>query len=219
MKIIDRKYKDYYDFVQRYGQSHVVYKRSQEQYSILPRNKCQKNNQYHLAEDDIGLDLDIFKYKTLDYSIYLLGFCGKIYPGVQTTKNQKFIYSEEDFIRALSKSDLFYFNKKQYYNYDINSQNISSFFDIKENLDLFIKVNSPIFIITGNFINIKLQTNPLLKYYDFQKIFEPFSAFQNIEQFIGNFLIKTEEPSTISNINRIHKHGFDKYSFRNQKRK
>ena len=220
MKIIDRKYKDYYDFVQSYGQSHVIYKRLQEGYSILPKNECQKNNQYHLAENEINLDLDVFKYKAFDYSIILLGFCGKIYPCIQTTKNQKFIYSEQDFIKTLSKKDLFYFNQKRYFNYDINSQNIDTFFDIKENQDcfnLFIKVNSPVFIITGSFISIDLQTNCLLKYYDFQKIFEPFKAFQELEMFIGNFLTKTDEFANISDKYKILKRGFNKMSFKKEK--
>jgi len=58
--------------------------------------------------------------------------------------------------------------------------------------------------------------HPLLKKYEFAKAVEPYSAAQQLEQFISSALTGNNEPPVIlADKYRVTAHGFDKYSFRN----
>ncbi len=74
--------------------------------------------------------------------------------------------------------------------------------------------NVPIFVyIMGG----SLILNPRLQEFGFMKVKETFSAFQDLQSYVGGVL-QTEEAETleISEIDRLKQHGFDeKWSFRN----
>jgi hypothetical protein len=61
----------------------------------------------------------------------------------------------------------------------------------------------------------ELVINPLLKKYSFFKMRDPFSAHQELYQFVGGYLKQPTRPMVeISDKDKVHKHGFDKWSFR-----
>lgn len=60
--------------------------------------------------------------------------------------------------------------------------------------------------------------NPRLADWQFQKVKDPFAAFQEIFMFISGVLgVNTREIITLLDVDKIHKHGFDKFSFRKGK--
>lgn len=90
--------------------------------------------------------------------------------------------------------------------------------------NIFIKYNTPIFAMIpvcntyGRKHTIKI--NPCLKDINFQTQMDPVTVFQTISRFISNDLVKQIDPDdTIPNDVKIHKHGFDKLSFRKQSNK
>lgn len=90
--------------------------------------------------------------------------------------------------------------------------------------ETFIKLGLPIFHLrlksrwkTHQFV---LVTNPILRELGFQKVKPADVAFQEISMYLGNELVSQKDPNdTISDDTKIHKHGFDKWSFRKQGRK
>jgi len=93
---------------------------------------------------------------------------------------------------------------------------------------LFFKLNVPLFIIYNEFneesdlfyhcyreTHIWIETNPRLKDFDFNKIIDPYTAFQEISMFIGGALSKPERPMlVISDEIKAAQHGYDQYSFK-----
>jgi len=84
----------------------------------------------------------------------------------------------------------------------------------KDAIDLHLHYNSPIISWSKRDIDHDLNSiniNPRLKEYGMEKILDPFNAYQEISQFYETYLIKEKEvPVKISDIDKIHQHGFDK---------
>jgi hypothetical protein len=77
-------------------------------------------------------------------------------------------------------------------------------------LDLHRAVASPIIHVT----NI-IETNVNLKDLQFQRMVDPYTAFQEISMFIGGVLGSPEKEVTeLTEKDRIQQHGFNKWSFR-----
>src|SRR5208283_3990318 len=97
-------------------------------------------------------------------------------------------------------------------------------------LQIFRDLNAPAFIYDSdydrkiinnysyNHRNPKFFVNPLLKDYEFYKVFDTYQAFQEIQMFIGGVLgNKEKEIIEVADKYKIAKHGFDKFSFRKDK--
>lgn len=158
-------------------------------------------------------------------------FCGKIH---------RFAYVEAPLGRSVlpwgygSKAEIFYswdsileFAKKfpkgeirqrSRYFWEQGSRALVDFESIKEEfLNFFDEIEHPpidkevCILKTGDTI-IK---NPCLKNFQFQKVLDPVTAFQTLEQYLYGVLGGTEkEVINISDKDRIQQHGFDKHSFR-----
>lgn len=77
-------------------------------------------------------------------------------------------------------------------------------------LDLHISLGAPIVNVSGT-----IESNVNLKELQFQKIVDPYTAFQEISMFIGGVLGNPEKEMTeLTEKDRINQHGFDKWSFR-----
>jgi hypothetical protein len=64
-------------------------------------------------------------------------------------------------------------------------------------------------------IEYEIVLNPQLKKIDFQKVIDPYTAFQELSMFICNILGVGENPTVeVSDQSKIEGHGFDKKSFR-----
>jgi len=68
--------------------------------------------------------------------------------------------------------------------------------------------------------NRKFFINPVLKDYEFYKIFDSYQAFQEIQMFISGVLgSKEKDIIMIEDKYKIASHGFDKWSFRKEPEK
>ena len=90
-------------------------------------------------------------------------------------------------------------------------------------LNLFEKYKTPTFIIkykNDSVPDMQLIINPCLKDYEFYRVFDPYTCYQEISMYVGNNLV--EDPNKawpIGDKLKVQSHGFDKYSFRKDKQK
>jgi hypothetical protein len=61
------------------------------------------------------------------------------------------------------------------------------------------------------------KVNPCLKDIEFQRVLDPFTAYQELDQWISGVLGQNPEPDEVSDKVKIQQHGFDSWSFRKHK--
>jgi len=218
MKIIST-FHDYYDSIQGYGfDPTVIYLRKTKEIENHYRQKTYKIQLRGLYNN---------KY---DYEIRYSGvvfFCAKVYPFVcfrhSVNCKLRYFYNPVVLLRYIERA----------YSKDINShrrwkfsggnhkKNIKEFFAIPNNFEVNIKLHekfdSPVFVIHYNYFLCNNYTivNPVLKDMNFQTVYDPYSAFQEIDMFLSGVMQSAENKMiTISDKVRKQKHGFDKTSFR-----
>ena len=90
--------------------------------------------------------------------------------------------------------------------------------DTKALVSLFHEYNTPLFLISSENRDGKKQQitlGPILKDLEFQKQKDPYTAYQDIFGYVAGHLTRPENTMVkISDKDKIHKHGFDKWSFR-----
>ncbi len=88
--------------------------------------------------------------------------------------------------------------------------------------DLFRYFDAPIIMIpaSSNYDNMSITVNPILKDRAFIKVVNPYLAFQEISMYIGSNLAKQKDPEVkFSDELKAEIHGFDKMSFRKEKKR
>lgn len=178
-----------------------------------------------------------YNYDTKDIRSCFIGFCGKLYPAFKLLDTV--YYSPEMLINNITDKDL----KNQLIN--ITREELKSdidkeydyLFRWEENAltykswnnllkecdknydDIFITMNSPIFMVDRfEYNKYKLTINPQLKPLNFQKIKNNVEAFQDIGMYLGNQLVKKNNPViNISDEIMRDEKGFDKWSFKKHK--
>jgi len=174
------------------------------------------------------------------YCRFIVGFCGKVIPitllikdGIKTPYDNMsdvidIIINDKHFkdIRHNIKSDSYF----SYYGdmvYGLSVKAEANWYTLYSGInkvyDIFISLNTPIFIISCGFkfyghnnSNRVLTINPILKDINFQKIKPPFVAFQEIEQFLTNNLVNDPVIPEFSDTIKRDYHGFDNMSFKNR---
>jgi len=177
----------------------------------------------------------------------LLGFCGKLYPFVvifRTNSGFKIesVYYKYSDLESDPKYATYISNYREKYKrfiWDTITSSPKMFFEHyskKENVELFQKFNVPVFIQFGYYMDPKgkhwfwpqyksstdyeqyCHLNPCLKTFQFYKMFNPFSAFQEIQMFISGVLGNKEKDTVgVSDKDLLLSKGFDsKYSFRKE---
>ena len=150
--------------------------------------------------------------------MFIIGFCGKSYIGFKfeiNTDIKIITYDKEEVIKVFNLND-------KTMKYTLN--NFNNYYDeiSKINYDeVYRKHNTPVFIISSDYTNHNtyMTINGCLSDYEFYKVFNSFDAFQEISMFIGGVLVSSENAIVnISNSDRIKQYGFDKYSFRKDKK-
>jgi hypothetical protein len=246
--LILSKHKDYYDSAVGMGiDKTIVYERHTRQEHIPDElnNLFDKHANYSLYRQFIG-NIPEDKYET---RLVHIGFCGKIYIGLVISKEvpdgeylTKKIYKllwDFDKIRKLLKKDV----KKSKYSWFRNQQSDLKYFnnyvakiDAYDATKWFRKFNTPIFVVGVPPINDTygwkqkfgmnnedghLYINPILKDYQFAKVFDPYTAFQEIQMYVSGVLgvnkDGTELPATEKQ--KVAQHGMNKWSFRTPSRK
>lgn len=158
---------------------------------------------------------------------FIVGFCGKLYIGwkflrknpdyIKVTDKQKYLI---DFIYDIDEVKKYLKNKNWSSNLNDVINNILSYNPI----NIFREINAPYFIFDHN-INAAEKSkrrnderfiiNPILKDYEFYKVFDTFTAFQEIQMFLSGVLGSKEKNIVeIDDKYKIKQHGFNKWSFR-----
>lgn len=220
--LILSKFHDYYDTAIAFGvDKTIVYDRKQEElerHSVLRFDRSSRYSSHQILSDK----------HVYTYQRHVIGFTGNIYPILEITKYTK-RWSQAD--REI-ETKFFYNNTEleQYFN-DEEMKNTISWWSGFEDLpfgkvntktffsqdtwskykDTFIKHKVPVFLLS----NEELVLNPTLKDYKFAKIKDPFTAFQDIMQYISGVL-GVGEPNMvdISNNDMRDKKGFNNWSFK-----
>ena len=219
--LIISKDNDYYDIGLSLGiDKSIVYKRKKEKIeSILAIKKTFQKiiDSYNVSKNRVST------YSSReDYYFFVIGFCGNFYTGISFLheKNPTFIYNEHDLDKnlnsflekSLTTSYLNDKNKKEFRNKFNNWLNVKIPYDDS----LFFEHNTPILFFRKNKFGQTLAAKNInLKKYSFQKIKDPFSAFQEIMSFLSGVLGNSEKDIiTIEDKYIKESKGFDKWSFK-----
>lgn len=168
---------------------------------------------------------------------YLLGFCGKIYPLIKLEKLNKSVYDCDYGGNDSKIIETFYaysfeegegksrqweeFSRGFEYINDRERLRVKQFYiDWSfQNDELFIEHKTPAWIISLDRNQKTGLVNPRLKDYEFERIKDSFTAFQEISMYLSNILVEQKETAAVEDKFRIEQHGFDlKKSFRKEKK-
>lgn len=225
MKILSN-FHDYYDSVMSYGRDNtLIYHRNINE---LYTNDIHFHNKY--------------TYYTLGYSnninsrpeVLFVYFCGKFYP-IVSFYNRNFnnyytyLYSSTEVDKYVENN----FSKKFVDSYFSNyKKSVLKQTDVLEHFNLFTGDNcnkvfgkfvndNPIFTVrksnSGLFRHL-VTYNDILKNIEFYKVLDTYSAFQEIEMFLSNIAVPQKDMPVIPDVLKAESHGFDKYSFRKDKK-
>lgn len=165
----------------------------------------------------------------------LIGFCGQVFPFIKLNKYERvtedhrlwryeivdsyYAYSFEDYLRQWIEWEKFTF-----FDYLDNSRKIKikqffSDWSFQSN-ETFLEFKVPVWAF--RFQPERDETNgtlnPKLKDYQFDRIKDAPTAFQDISMYLSNILIEQKEVAQIEDRFRIEQHGFDlRTSFRKAK--
>lgn len=86
-------------------------------------------------------------------------------------------------------------------------------FTIKD--DIFRHYNAPVILLHHEVTTPQIVINPCLREYNFQSQVDPYTAYQEIDMFVGNNLVNQEDPNLkMTEALKVHSKGMDKWSFR-----
>ncbi len=217
---IKSSFHDYYDGVQAQGQDQSLL------YLRYPREVELKDSLFPWTERIRGWGYDII------YSCHFVGFCGKIYPalGIHHPTNS---YANVSYCYSLSDVDAFiqknfkresverYFSKPKTWRYTRRSTLETFFGECLVNRNryehLFQDNQCPIFVYRERRDYCVITFNGRLKDLQFYRCFEPFTAFQEIQMYLGGLAFPNKPIPVISDKIMAEIKGFDKYSFRKGK--
>lgn len=160
-----------------------------------------------------------------DIERVLIGFCGTLYPCIRLVTSEKEsvnIYSPEHLEKYFPfrgvpswgrPSDNWAKNHRQ------AQRKRAAFLGNRPQAEaMFVELNAPVFVVQVDRDDknheIEIITNAPLKPFEFAKVFDPFTAFQEISMYLGNQLVPRENPQDVPDKYRIAQHGYDKQSFR-----
>lgn len=246
MKIIS-KFHDYYDKVLSFGidKSLLYFRDTKESdgklyhknFDDVEKTAPRYEQSRYIGGFDFGCKSDGFEVET-----WMVGFCGKLYPFLLLSINQRncveahkrvyeYAYSSQDvadFIKkhdidtAVEKFSLPKWNKQYKKSNFLSGEYIDDFFitynGFKGYEHVFVENNTPVFAYRLGRVTkgeTKMFINPKLGDYKFFRKFDAASAFQEISMFIGGVLgVSAPETISVSDKSMAVKKGFDKQSFR-----
>jgi hypothetical protein len=171
-----------------------------------------------------------------DERIGILGFCGTLYPFVcveRFDRTRDCDYDDEydgklvETFYAFDLAELSAYLNEWYgyvdgsYDHHRDIELKRFFLEWSRNADeIFLELKSPIWLAYLLKDSPNGIVNPSLKEIGFERLKDPFSAFQEISTYLANILIEQKPIVIIDDKYRIEQHGFDlKESFRNTKRR
>lgn len=199
-------YKDYYDVIEQGSDGNIIFKRNVHEFDILNDLKVLKD--YMIINNVITPILKTngkLGYGREFHKFLIIGFCGQVFPLVKVDNN--YLYGKNEINDFIKKYDsLPIYPSLNFFKYGLDEV----VNEIKKK-DYFVNHNCSHFLIDENI----LITNPNLSNFKFQKIKDPFTAFNEIESFISERLIGRMESPELDDKGKIVSKGFDlKTSFR-----
>ena len=190
----------------------------------------------------VGRESAYFPYR----DVFFIGFCGRLYCGMRFSwenpdsvgeKICHHAYNVDDVIKILEKFDKRHKTKhaEKFINEkpnlksnawrdsracDFNKTELERYFEKYENaeyVDFFVDFNSPVFIVfRSNQNSGGMTVNPVLVDYEFQKVMDPYTAYQEIEMFMGGVLTELDEIDVpgVGDEDLKEAKGFDDWSFK-----
>lgn len=232
------KFHDYYDTVLKQGiDKTILYKRDMvKSVSVYKEDFLKFQNipdNYNRLFSDCSL---------VQLIPFVVGYCGKFKLGYEAVAlypvlKKTFLYSADEIEQFLIDTDTIKYFKKFYDTQNKNKfswycsfkkQNLVSAFvyvDSYTNNDVFVNTNAPLILFSSKLFKISnkddskhgvnIIINPKLNEYNFSKVVDPYSMFQEISMFIGGVL-GTGQPEivNISDKELAVKKGFDNQSFK-----
>ncbi len=204
--------KDYYDCVQSFGQDMTL--------------------AYVRNPEEIYLKQGEWKFPSLVGSIPLwgstcvIGFCGNIYPMIQMCTGEGTVkcFSLEDvdtFLQCTLKKKEWekYITKSKYKFWKCNREKAFEFFEKCKKLkssfkQMFDDKQCPVFVAEQSWSTRTITYNPLLRHYEFFRVFDTYTAFQEIAMFLSNYAVPQKPMPVIPNELKLRSKGFTDQSFR-----
>lgn len=216
MRLI-KKFQDYYDSAVGYSiDPNIVYVR-ESKFIPLDRNEWQETFSKLVGHYRGSTDWNI--------TYHIIGFCGVLYPLVHV----EFSYYKPRAVIETTEEHIFYtFGDYKAWRQDGDSKwasrEVQEFFEQfsgKRMDEKFVELEAPVFVVqrdpddTSYQRELGILTNPCLKDWNFFRIKDAYTAFQEISMYLGNQLVQEKKVDEIADKYRIAGHGFDKQSFRN----
>lgn len=246
MKLIHGKFHDYYDVVEKHGHSSQgnIYLRNPETIVVKYDKNYTKEKGWHytkenhplsfLIKDSYNYSTDNYRFKNKSrYSVktFKVLFCGKVYKGLKFANwnnTERYYCYDIDSVAELFKQNDDILpqkpNKKQYYYFSLDPdqiltvESLTNYFKVTDYSDICIANK---YVIAGLFTSphtngTEIVLNCRLQDYEFYRVFDSYSAYQTLAQYVDGMLaypgnIVTDIPDEY----KIESKGFDKkYSFR-----
>ena len=237
------EFHDYYDVVQKLGQDdNLLYLRKPEEFSY-------KSNYPFPAFHSHQMWYRGRYYPELEVEEVIVGFCGKIYPALKLRGKYNYdagesptaiCYNIEEVDRFIEanyreKEILEYRMKPRrrwtpyhYWSHGCSRISFEKWFaECREKQNnfaqLFLDHKCPVFVAayqTGRRGEVgKIVYSACLKEYEFVRIFDPFTAFQEISMYFGGLAQPNRPIPEVSDSDMIIAKGFDEWSFRKESKK
>jgi hypothetical protein len=181
----------------------------------------------------------------VEFRVAIIGFCGKIYPSLEITydwtKPSIHCYSVEEVDAVVeahcSKREVTSYRWKvqrrkrnqwkdyRYWPHRQRRTDVVKFFkECAEQMDkhkqFFIDEGCPIFVARYDRTNdMSITFDDCLKHLGFVRVFDPYTAFQEIYMFMCNLAVPIKPIPEVSDADMVTAKGFNKWSFRKEPRK
>jgi len=236
MRIIT-DFRDYYDASQALGHDPTVVYMRKEKDIVLPIDFPFPSLDY-MRYGWAYKEWD----RVISADPYIIGFCGKIYAALRMVGRGKNYHKDyrddsdveycytmeavEAFIEShCKKRDIEKFKEKRSHSKITIQDKFKKFFDdVEEKREAFGNIfadnNIPIFVAEEERRSwqapktVILKANVALKEYEFYKKFDVYTAFQEIEMYLGSMAVPAKEMPIITDVLKADSKGFNKYSFR-----
>lgn len=215
MRIISN-FKDYYD-------------------GLMDHSKDRLNKLWIRKQEKIDMPKSLFKdflndnfYWNYKVEILYLVVAGKVYPLIKYSEDGswgrfeweptkiKVYYEFAEFDKDHPEITRFSYDKNK-----VDKKWIKIFKDKPKANELCVKLNTPVFLIKPRYEEVEVKLNVSLKEFQFFKIMDAYTVYQELDMFVSNILVNDDMPmSPMTDLEKIDSHGFDrKTSFRKEKTK
>ncbi|HZH98806.1 MAG TPA: hypothetical protein VEX38_07525, partial [Fimbriimonadaceae bacterium] len=216
---------DYYDSAQGYGQDpNLLYRRETDEQVYRPwRGDSRIPEILSEWRQSLGIELAV------------LGFCGRAYPvwlnsswsldagNLSRSSHEKMWLTTEEVLEIIREAEA---NSRYKYAYDSDlraPKRVAAFEGVPLTPETFRLVNAPAFLCIAKHSHwhmmpdeLRVIRNPRLASLGFQRVLDPFAAFQEIAMYLGSALTAEDTaPRTVGDDRIIAQaKGFDEQSFR-----